>query len=79
MSKLLRRKGVLPSASRGGSHAPPRVRAIRKPRFVEVKPSTVPHTSLDASRAAWCARLPNGVVIEGSSDVQRVVEALAKL
>jgi hypothetical protein len=29
--------------------------------------------------STWRARLPNGVVLEGDSDLTRAVEALAKL
>jgi hypothetical protein len=35
--------------------------------------------SSDCPRSTWRARLPNGVVLEGSTDLSRVIEALAKL
>ena len=76
MSKLLRRKGLLPPTTRGSRRAgPPRQRAVRKPRFVEVQ--TVAPSSTSSS--TWRAQLPNGVVLEGSSDLDRVVEALSRL
>jgi len=77
VAKVLRRKGVLPPASRGGSKASStRREAAPKPRFVQVlaAEATTPEPA-----AAWRARLPNGVVLEGTSDLARVVEALAKL
>jgi hypothetical protein len=79
MAKVLRRKGVLPGASRGGRKPEPRRQAVRKPRFVELQASAVTRALPAASPASWCARLPNGVVLEGSSEVDRVIEALAKL
>lgn len=78
MAKVLRRKGVLPPSTRGGRR-PEVPRAVRKPRFVEVQASAVAPASSEAFPAAWCARLPNGVVLEGSTDLARVIEALAKL
>jgi len=78
MAKVLRRKGVLPAATRGG-RKPEAPRAVRKPRFVEVQASAVMRGSSEAFPAAWCARLPNGVVLEGSTDLAQVIEALAKL
>jgi hypothetical protein len=81
MAKVLRAKGVLPPARRGGQQARPsrRARVVRKPRFVEVRASADPRESSEASVASWRARLPNGVVLEGSTDLERVVEVLAKL
>ena len=79
MAKVLRRKGVLPAATRGGLKPAPRRRAVRKARFVEVRAGALPRASSEAFPAAWCARLPNGVVLEGSTDLARVIEALAKL
>jgi hypothetical protein len=77
VAKVLRRKGVLPPASRGGSKpSPTRRETAPKPRFVQVQ-AAAPPTSEPAS--TWRARLPNGVVLEGSSDLAHVVEALAKL
>ena len=78
MAKVLRRKGVLPPAT-GGGRRPEAPRAVRKPRFVELQASAVTRALPAASPASWCARLPNGVVLEGSSEVDRVIEALAKL
>lgn len=76
MAKWLRRKGLLPPAARGGRRVPAsRPLAERPPRFVEVRAAS-PSSS---STATWRAQLPNGVVLEGSSDLDRVVEALAKL
>jgi hypothetical protein len=80
MAKLLRRKGVLPPATRGGRRLlPPRQLAVRKPRFVEVQATAFAAAPSSSSSAAWRAELPNGVVLEGSSDLDRVLEALAKL
>ena len=78
MAKVLRAKGVLPPARRGVQNVPSsrQVRVVRKPRFVEVRACADPRES---SAATWRARLPNGVVLEGSTDLERVVEALAKL
>jgi hypothetical protein len=79
LGKVLRRKGLLPPAPHGGrTPSPQRVRAVRKPRFVEVQARTTREPS-DSASATWCARLPNGVVLEGSTDLVLVVEALAKL
>jgi hypothetical protein len=81
VAKVLRRKGRLPASPRRGraKTLPHRVRAVRKPRFVEVLSSAVTLASSDSAPASWRARLPNGVVIEGSSDLGSVVGALAKL
>lgn len=77
VGKVLRRKGVLPPASRGGSRpSSARGEAAPKPRFMQVE---AVETTAPESAAAWRARLPNGVVLEGRSDLARVVEALAKL
>jgi len=77
VAKVLRRKGVLPPASRGGSRSSsPRREPEPKPRFVQVE-AVEPPASEPAS--TWRAQLPNGVVLEGRSDLARVVEALAKL
>ena len=79
LAKVLRRKGVLPPVPRGGRKAEPqRVRAVRKPRFIEVRTIGTEESSEPAS-SGWRARLPNGVVLEGSTDLERVVAALAKL
>jgi hypothetical protein len=82
MAKVLRAKGVLAPSRRGGKPEPPRVRAERRSRFVEVQTHAVMRASSDAVDSApsrWRARLPNGVVLEGSTDLLRVIEALAKL
>ena len=78
-AKVLRRKGVLPAATRGSRKPEPPRESVRKRRFVEVQASAVTRASSAAFPAAWCARLPNGVVLEGSTDLARVIEALAKL
>jgi hypothetical protein len=76
-AKDLRRKGVLAPAGRT-----PRKRAARRsvvaqgPRFVEVKAS---HAAPPETPSAWRARLPNGVVVEGSGDLGAVLEALQRL
>lgn len=78
IAKVLRRKGVLPPTTRGGRKPGPPTRSdARKPRFVEVQASTV--TGPDERPSPWRAHLPNGVVIEATSDLVRVVEALARL
>ena len=81
LAKVLRHKGLLPPARRGGKkESPQRVRAVRKPRFVEVQqPQPVKSGPSDTAPATWCARLPNGVVLEGSLDLGGVIESLAKL
>jgi transposase len=82
MAKVLRAKGVLAPSRRGGKPEPPRVRAERRPRFVEVQAHALTRASSDAADSAastWRARLPNGVILEGSTDFCRVIEALAKL
>ena len=79
MAKVLRRKGVLPAATRGSRKPEPPRECVRKRRFVEVQASAVTQALPAASPASWCARLPNGVVLEGSTDLARVIEALAKL
>lgn len=68
-SKVLRKRGVLP-AGRSPRTAP-------KPQatFVKVSPARPPAVS-----PAWRARLPNGVVLEGTETPGReLVEALARL
>ncbi len=78
LAKVLRRKGLLPPAARGGRRVEtPRQLAVRKPRFVEVRAGAC--AAPPSSSATWRAELPNGVVLEGSSDLDRVVEALARL
>ena len=82
VAKVLRRKGVLPPATRGGRKGAPRVQAVRKPRFVEVEAGAGAGASSAAapsSRSPWCARLPNGVVLEGNADLVTAIAALAKL
>ena len=82
MAKVLRAKGVLAPSRRGGKPAPSRVRAERRPRFVEMQTHTVTRASsasVDPAASTWRARLPNGVVLEGSTELVLVIEALAKL
>ncbi len=79
MGKVLRAKGVLGPSRRVGKPELPRVVAERTSRFVEVQASAVARASSEAFPAGWCARLPNGVVLEGSTDLAQVIEALAKL
>jgi len=77
LAKVLRRKGFLPPASRGGSRpSPTRRKAAPKPRFVQVQAAeaTTPEPA-----STWRAQFPNGVVLEGSANLACVVEALAKL
>ena len=79
MGKVLRAKGVLAPSSRGGKSASPRVRAERKPRFVELQARAVTRASLECAPSTWRARLPNGVMLEGNTGLQVAIEALAKL
>lgn len=80
IAKVLRSKGLLPASTRGGSKAEPRrVLAVRRSRFVEVKADAVSCEPSETSPATWCARLPNGVVLEGGTDIERLVKALSKL
>jgi transposase InsO family protein len=82
MAKVLRAKGVLAPSRRGGKPEPPRVRAERRPRFVEVQTHAVTRATsewIDVAPSTWRARLPNGVVLEGSTDLVVALEALAKL
>jgi hypothetical protein len=82
MAKVLRSKGVLAPSSRSGKPEPPRVRAERRPRFVKVQMHAVTRVSsdpVDTAPSTWRARLPNGVVLEGSADLVVALEALAKL
>jgi len=67
-SKELRRRGLLPASRRGRS-------AEKKPSFVKV--STAMRST---SSGSWRARLPNGVVLEGSEGLgAELLEALAAL
>jgi hypothetical protein len=79
MAKVLRRKGVLAAATRRVRKPESPRQAAHKSRFVEVQASAPARASSEALPAAWCARLPNGVVLEGSTDLVRVIEALSKL
>ncbi len=68
-AKDLRRRGVLPKSARSRSGA-------RKPSFVKVFAAAV-HAP---SSGAWRARLPNGIVLEGSEGLgPKLLEALAAL
>lgn len=76
-AKDLRRKGVLATAGRSSTKRVARRGAVAQgPRFVEVKASR-PEPA-EPSRA-WRARLPNGVVVEGSGDLGAVLAALQRL
>ncbi len=67
-SKELRQRGVLPASGRGRS-------AGKKPSFVKV--STAARST---SSGSWRARLPNGVMLEGSEGLSpELLEALAAL
>ncbi len=67
-SKELRQRGVLPAIRRGRS-------AGKKPAFVRVSPAV-----RSTSPGSWRARLPNGVMLEGSEGVgPELLEALAAL
>ncbi len=67
-SKELRQRGVLPASGRGRS-------AGKKPSFVKVSPAV-----RSTSSGSWRARLPNGVVLEGSEGLgPELLEALAAL
>ncbi len=67
-SKDLRRRGVLPASRRGRSSG-------KKPSFVKVSPAV-----RSTSCGSWRARLPNGVVLEGSAGIgPELLEALAAL
>ena len=67
-AKGLRRRGVLPARPRGRSDA-------KKLRFVKVLP-----TVRSAPSGSWRARLPNGIVLEGSDGLgPELLEALAAL
>ena len=75
-TRELRAKGVLPPAKRRAQTRSKRRAVSPPPRFVEVK-ATRPEASV--RETAWRARLPNGVVLEGSSPLGPVVEALSRL
>jgi len=79
MGKVLRAKGLLGPSRRGGKPESPRVVAERTPRFVEVQALAWTRASSDCPRSTWRAQLPNGVLLEGSTDLAQVIEALAKL
>jgi hypothetical protein len=66
-TKDLRKRGVLPPASRGSK--------AKGVRFVKVSPVVRPRLP-----SPWRARLPNGVVLEGSGPLgTEFLEALARL
>ena len=80
LAKVLRRKGLLPPAAHGGRRVEaPRRLAVRKPRFVEVRAVATHVPAPPSSSAAWRAKLPNGVVLEGRCDLGHAVALLAKL
>ena len=67
-SKELRQRGVLPASRRSRS-------AGNKPSFVKVSPAV-----RSTGSGSWRARLPNGVVLEGSEGIgPELLEALAAL
>ena len=67
-SKELRQRGVLPASGRGRS-------AGKKPSFVKVSPAV-----RSTGSCGWRARLPNGVMLEGSEGLgPELLEALAAL
>jgi hypothetical protein len=76
-AKDLRRKGVLAPTGRTATKGVAR-RSVgaRGPRFVEVKASRPTPPEMPS---AWRARLPNGVVVEGSGDLGAALEALQRL
>lgn len=76
-AKDLRRKGVLAPAGRSSTKGVARRSAVAQgPRFVEVKAN---RPAPPETPNAWRARLPNGVVVEGSGDLGAVFEALQQL
>ena len=75
-TKELRRKGVRPPTGRASKPAAAPRAAVAPARFVEVK--TTRATPAEPS-GAWRARLPNGVVIEGTAELGGVLEALHRL
>jgi hypothetical protein len=67
-AKDLRQRGVLPAS-------PGRRSDAKKPGFVKVSPAVRSTPS-----GTWRARLPNGIVLEGSDGLGReLLEALASL
>ena len=75
-TRELRAKGVLAPAKRSArSPRKPRRSGLHPQRFVEVK-ATQPEA---AASGRWRARLPNGVVVEGTMELAAVVETLARL
>ena len=75
-AKELRRKGVLPAPKRASKQGAAKgTGSAERRRFVEV--AAAPAGREPA--AAWRARLPNGVVIEGTRGLGDVVEALSRL
>ena len=84
-AELARREPLPPAPApvpRVAPHLLERVRAERRRRFVEVQMHAATRASsnaVDPGPSAWRARLPNGVVLEGSTELVLVIEALAKL
>jgi hypothetical protein len=67
-AKELRQRGLLPASRRRRSGA-------KKPSFVKVSPAV-----RSMSSGTWRARLPNGIVLEGSDGLgPELLEALAAL
>ena len=76
-AKDLRRKGVLAPAGRASTkRVTRRSPGAQRPRFVEVQAS---RPAPSETPSAWRARLPNGIVVEGSGDLGAVLEALQRL
>ena len=79
IGKVLRSKGLLAPSRHGGKPRSPRVRAERKSRFVELQARALTQASFECAPSTWRARLPNGVMLEGNTGLEVVIEALAKL
>jgi len=75
-AKELRRKGVLAPAQRASRRPAARAAPVARTRFVEVKAARPTPVEM---AGAWRARLPNGVVIEGTGELGGVLEALRRL
>jgi hypothetical protein len=77
-AKELRKKGVVVGPSRRPAKVPagPGAAAARA-GFVEVRAKEPP--AIEGAPGAWRARLPNGVVIEGSGELSAALVALAGL
>ena len=78
MAKVLRAKGVLVPSSRSRKAKPPGAHTERRSRFVEIATHAASGWR-DSTPPLWRARLANGGVLEGSTDLGDVLEALSKL